>query len=103
MNEIYGRVPGGEKYLSLPLICGLAKISGVWSSKIFFWQKCQMSYLLMGHPKLWGRKIYLWIQFYTEEDEKNNRPDGVHKWSCSVLSATKRIVDKSSVAKSTIK
>ena len=25
MNEIYGRVPGGEKYLSLPLICGLAK------------------------------------------------------------------------------
>ena len=55
MNEIYGRVPGGEKYLSLPLICGLAKISGVWSSKIFFLTKVSDVLSVNGTSKV-GRK-----------------------------------------------
>ena len=54
MNEIYGRVPGGEKYLSLPLICGLAKISG-FIFKDFFLTKVSDVLSVNGTSKV-GRK-----------------------------------------------
>ena len=49
MNEIYGRVPGGEKYLSLPLICGLAKISSFYLFLRFFLDKSVRCLLLSAH------------------------------------------------------